>query len=65
MLNWANPENYVHVALREVRRTDILWDENEVQLYENLKELAGKNQYPIPDYIKKVIAKHLGETKEN
>jgi hypothetical protein len=60
---WANPENYVHVALREVRRTDILWNEDEVQLYENLKELAVKNQFPIPDYVKKVIAKHLGETK--
>ena len=60
---WANPESYVHVALREVRRTDILWNENEVQLYENLKELAVKNQFPIPDYVKKVIAKHLGETK--
>jgi hypothetical protein len=62
---WANPENYVHVALREIRRTDILWDENEVQLYENLKELAGKNQFPIPGYVKKVIAKHIGETKES
>jgi hypothetical protein len=60
---WANPESYVHVALREVRRTDILWNEDEVQLYENLKELAVKNQFPIPDYVKKVIAKHLGETK--
>jgi hypothetical protein len=60
---WANPESYVHIALREVRRTDILWNENEVQLYENLKEIAVKNQFPIPDYVKKVIAKHIGETK--
>jgi hypothetical protein len=56
---WANPENYVHVALREVRRTDILWNEDEVQLYENLKEAAAKSDFPIPEYVKKVIAKHL------
>jgi hypothetical protein len=58
---WANPENYVHVALREIRRTDILWNENEVQLYERLKELALQNQFPIPEYVKKVVSKHLGE----
>lgn len=57
---WANPENYVHVALREVRRTDILWSENEVQLYERLKESAAQTQFQIPEYVKKIIAKHLG-----
>jgi hypothetical protein len=60
---WANPENYVHVALREVRRTDILWDESEVELYEKLKASAVQNQFPIPEYVKKVIKKHLGKTK--
>jgi hypothetical protein len=60
---WANPENYVHVALREIRRTDILWDENEVELYEKLKASALQNQFPIPEYIKQVIENHLGKTK--
>lgn len=56
---WANPENYVHIALREVRRTDILWDENEVALYERLKVLADQNQFPIPEYVKRVVEKYL------
>lgn len=60
---WASPENYVHVALREIRRTDILWDESEVELYEKLKASAVQNQFPIPEYVKKVIEKHLGKTK--
>ena len=60
---WANPENYVHVALREIRRTDILWDENEVELYEKLKTSAVQNQFPLPEYVKKVIEKHFGKTK--
>lgn len=62
---WANPENYVHVALREVRRTDILWDENEVGLYEKLKVLAIQKQFPIPEYVKKVIEKYFGKTKDS
>lgn len=60
---WASPENYVHVALREIRRTDILWDESEVELYEKLRASAVQNQFPIPEYVKKVIEKHLGKTK--
>jgi len=40
-----------------------LWDENEVELYEKLKASAVQNQFPIPEYVKKVIEKHLGKTK--
>jgi len=58
---WANPENYVHIALREVRRVDILWDEHEIQTYERLKKLAQKHEFTIPDYVKIVLARHLGE----
>jgi 5-methylcytosine-specific restriction endonuclease McrA len=56
---WASPEDYTHIALREVRRADILWDENEVQVYEQLKGEAQKNKHTIPDYVKEIIAKHL------
>lgn len=56
---WANPANHVHVAFREVRRIDILWDENEVAVYEKLKVSAAQNQFPIPEYVKKVIEKNL------
>jgi hypothetical protein len=58
---WANPDNYAHIALREVRRADILWNEDEVQAYEKLKQAAQTNQFPIPEYVKKIIAKHLTE----
>ena len=32
---------------------------NEIQTYEKLREIARKNRYTIPDYVKKIIAKHL------
>lgn len=56
---WANPENYVHLALREIRRTDIFWNENEIQWYEKLKTSATKNQFSIPEYIKQVIVSYF------
>jgi hypothetical protein len=56
---WASPEDYTHIALREVRRTDILWDSNEIQVYEKLKEVARNKKYKIPNYIKKIITERL------
>lgn len=56
---WASPENYVHIALREVRRADILWNEDEVRAYERLKKSARRNQFPIPEHVKKIIENYL------
>jgi len=54
---WANPENYVHVALREIRRADIVWEGDEIQVYEKLKQEAQKVQVPLPDFVKKTVKK--------
>ncbi|MCC7354861.1 MAG: HNH endonuclease [Anaerolineae bacterium] len=58
---WANPENHLHVALREVRRTDILWHEGEIEAYERLKQLAQESKFPIPEYVKRIVAKYLSD----
>lgn len=60
---WASPESYTHVALREVRRIDIIWDEKEMHVYEKLKSLAEKNMYSVPDYVKKIIKQYMNENK--
>jgi len=58
---WANPDEYSHIALREIRRADILWDEDEIQAYERLKKAAKAAQFRIPEHVKRIIAKHLDE----
>jgi hypothetical protein len=40
---WANPENCVHVAHREVRRTAILWDENEYEHFSGFEFFLFSN----------------------
>lgn len=62
---WANPENYTHIALREIRRLDIIWDEEEIQIYEKLKKAAKENKYPIPDFVKRIIGMHLKSKDSN
>ncbi len=55
---WANPEDYVHVALKDVRRLDVIWEGGEVKIYEQLKLKADQLKCKIPDYVKKIIAEH-------
>lgn len=61
---WAFPQDYTHIALREVRRTDIIWNETEIQTYNELKDAAQKADFAIPDYVKRIIKKHF-ENKES
>ncbi len=52
---WTNPLEYKHVSLREVRRTDILWEKQEVLLHDRLNESASASQLSIQAYIKQLL----------
>ncbi len=56
---WASPESYKHIALRDVRRLDVIWTEQEVQHYEKMKRLADQLNAALPEYVKAVLRKHL------
>lgn len=56
---WAYPENHTHVAMKQLRRVDLLWQGNETQQYERLKADAAEAGLPIPDFVKEVLRKAL------
>lgn len=56
---WAYPENYTHVAMRQIRRADILWAESEVEIYEKLKQRTLELQKNVPGYVKEIVEQHL------
>ena len=56
---WAYPDNYEHIAMRPIRRVDILWTGEEVSSYEKLKEKTLELQKDIPSFIKELIEKNL------
>lgn len=58
---WAYPENYAHVAMRSIRRLDVVWLEDEIKDYERLKEMALSLQKELPDYVKEIVRKHLSD----
>ena len=58
---WAYPEEYDHVAMRPIRRADIMWSGGEVSIYDRLKERTLELQRDLPEYVKCLIERHLNE----
>lgn len=56
---WAYPESYRHIAMRDIRRLDLIWSGEEVADYEILIEEAAKVQEKAPEYVKNVLRNHF------
>ena len=56
---WAFPEQYSHVAMRDIRRLDIMWSGDEVSDYESLRDEAEGNNEELPVFVKDVLRSHL------
>ena len=56
---WAYPENYAHVAMRQVRRVDLIWQGKEVEQYERLESSAKASRQTIPEFVKEIIEKAI------
>jgi hypothetical protein len=52
---WAYPENYTHVAMQQVRRIDLMWQGENIEIYEILKQQAVRLNKEIPEFIKEII----------
>lgn len=56
---WAFPEEYTHVAMKEVRRLDITWQDKEVTDYEKLKEKSDNLSIDLPTFVKEILKNNL------
>jgi HNH endonuclease len=54
---WGSPENYEHIALQEIRRLELIWQNNEVLFFESLKAEAHENHIELSEYVKELIIK--------
>lgn len=57
---WAYPEDYSHVAMRQIRRLDLIWQGNDVTAYDRLREDAAAYGASLPDFVKEIIRNRLG-----
>jgi hypothetical protein len=56
---WAYPENYTHIAMQQVRRIDLMWQGEGIELYERLKQYANELDKDIPTFIKEIIEREI------
>ncbi len=56
---WAYPEKYSHVAMRQIRRVDLIWQGQEVSQYDKLKADVATAGKDLPDFVKTVLARAL------
>jgi hypothetical protein len=56
---WAYPENYAHIAMRQVRRIDLMWEGEDIEIYERLRQRATSLNKEIPEFIKEIIEREM------
>lgn len=56
---WAYPESYRHIAMRDIRRLDLLWSGEEIAEYNILIAEAEKAQEEVPEYLKNMLRNHF------
>lgn len=62
---WAYPESYTHIAMRQIRRVDLVWQGDEVANYDKLKEHSLKLKTEIPALVKQIIDAELARKKSS
>ena len=56
---WGNPDNYDHIALKQIRRLELIWQDSEVLFFDTLKKEAIDANIELPDFLKKMIENHV------
>lgn len=60
---WAYPENYNHIAMRQIRRVDLIWQGNEIDTYDKLQTKARSLDKEIPSFVKEIIEKEVNRKR--
>lgn len=57
---WAFPENYSHIAMKQVRRVDVQWQDDEVAVFDALKARADTEGTTVALLIKSLARSASG-----
>lgn len=58
---WAFPERYRHIAGEQVRRIDIQWTGDEVEIFDRIHRRAKKEDLPVAAFIKRLLGRAIGQ----
>ncbi|MGH3630759.1 MAG: hypothetical protein ACRDRL_25365, partial [Sciscionella sp.] len=51
---WAFPESYTHIATHEIRRTDIVWQGDDVPVHDKLNREAVQHKTTVGEILKRL-----------
>jgi hypothetical protein len=51
---WASPEAFDHIAMQQIRRTDITWQGDDVQVHDRLRDKAKSAGITVANLLKQV-----------
>ncbi|MDX2163639.1 MAG: HNH endonuclease [bacterium] len=56
---WAQPQAHTHAAMRPVRRIDLIWQGDDLHLYERLQQNASVEGETLSEHIKRILAAYF------
>lgn len=56
---WAYPDNYSHIAMLQIRRLDLIWQGEEIEIYEKIKAEATSLEKEIPLFVKEILEREM------
>ncbi|MCL6584644.1 MAG: HNH endonuclease [bacterium] len=56
---WASPIEYEHIAMHDIRRLAMVWQDEEVSQYDHAKKRAAIVDEDMPTFVKNLIRKQL------
>lgn len=56
---WAYPENYNHIAMRQIRRIDLIWQGDEIAVYDKLKSQASLINKEVSLLVKEILQREV------
>lgn len=59
---WAFPEDYDHVAMQQIRRTDLAWQGDDVAVHDRLKALAQKRGVDVRTLLLELARQRASST---
>jgi hypothetical protein len=56
---WASPDEYSHIAMKQLRRLALTWSGKETTEYDRLAAKALDRETDLPEFVKAILRKHL------
>jgi predicted DNA-binding protein len=50
--------------MQQIRRIDLLWEGDNVEIYERLKQQAVNLEKEIPEFVKEIIEREVGRDND-